>query len=180
MHTVEQRHLLLMAFFVVRFQEDGTEGRRQRQGVGSRDDDGDGHCQTKLLIECSGNAAHERHRDKHRGHDQRNGDNGSRNLVHGIDGGRQRTLITQVKLGMHGLDHHNGIIHHNGDGQQQGRQHKQVDGEAHQVEEEEGTDERYRNGNQRDKRRAPVLQEHIHHDEHQDECEDKREYHLLD
>ena len=51
---------------------------------------------------------------------------------------------------MHGLNDHDGIVDHNGNSQQQGRQRQQVDGEAEDVEEEEGTNERYRDGNQRD------------------------------
>ena len=169
-----------MAILIVGLQEDGTESRRKRQSVSSRDDDGDSHRKTELLIEGSGHATHERHGDEHRGHHQRDGDNSSRNLVHGIDRSRQRTLISQIKLGMHGLNHHDGIVNHDGDSQQQGREYKQVDGEAHQVEEEERTDERYGNGNQRDQRGAPVLQEDVNHEEHQDEREDQGEYHLLD
>ena len=81
---------------------------------------------------------------------------------------------------MHGLNHHDGIVHHNGNGQQQGRQHKQVDGETENLEEEERTDKRHRHGNQRDERGAEVLQEHIHHEEHQHQRHEEREYHFLD
>ena len=81
---------------------------------------------------------------------------------------------------MHGFDHHNGIIDHNGDGQQQGRQCQQVDGEAEHFEEEECTYQRHRHGNQRDQRRAPVLQEDVDHDEHEEQREEQREHHLLD
>ena len=81
---------------------------------------------------------------------------------------------------MHGFDHHNGIVDHDGDSQQQGRQRQQVDGEAKHVEEEERTDERYGHGNQRDERRAPVLQEHVDNDEHQYQREDKCKGHFLD
>ena len=42
---------------------------------------------------------------------------------------------------MHRLNHHNGIIDHNGNGQQQGREHQQVDGEAEHGKEEERTNQ---------------------------------------
>ena len=58
---------------------------------------------------------------------------------------------------MYSLNYHDGIVNHNCDGQQQGRKNEQVDGEAQHIEEEESTDKRYGNGNQRDQRGAPVL-----------------------
>ena len=81
---------------------------------------------------------------------------------------------------MHRLDHHDGIVHHDGNGQEQGREHQQVDGEAENPEEEEGTEQGHRNGNHRNQRRAEVLQEHVHHKEHKQQGDDQRENHLLD
>ena len=80
---------------------------------------------------------------------------------------------------MHSLHHHDGIIHHDGDRQQQGGEYKQVDGEAHHIEEEERTDQRHRYGNQRDERRTYILQEDIHHEEHQCQRHEEGEHHLL-
>ena len=80
---------------------------------------------------------------------------------------------------MDSLNNHNGIVHHNGNSQQQGAERQQVDREAHHVEEEEGTYQRYRHGNQRDERRAPVLQEDVDNDEHQDKGEHQRKDNLL-
>ena len=81
---------------------------------------------------------------------------------------------------MNRLNNHNGIIDHNGDGKKQGRQSKQVDREAQQVEEEEGTNQRYRHCNDRDKRRTEVLKEYVNHEEHQHEGEHQGEHNLLD
>ena len=180
METVDARHFALVSLFVVRLQEDGTQGGRERQGVQCRDEDTHGHGHTKLTIERTGGATDERHWDEHRGHHQRDGDDSSRNLVHGIDRGRQRRLVTLVELGMHSLDYHNGIVDHNGNGQEQGRQRQQVDGESEYRQEEERTNERYGNGNKRDERRAPVLQEYVDDQEHQNEGEHQGEHHLLD
>ena len=138
MEAIYARHLL-MALTIVRLQEDGTEGRRQRQGVQGRDEDSHGHRHTELTVERTRHTTHERHRDKHRGHHQRDRDDGARDLVHGVDRGRQRRLIALVELGMDGLNHHDGIVDHDGDSQQQGRQYEQVDGEAEHLEEEERT-----------------------------------------
>ena len=85
MEAVDARHLLLMTVLVVRLQEDGTQGGRQRQGVQGRDKDADSHCHTELAVERTRGAADERHGDEHRGHHQRNGYDSARNLVHGVD-----------------------------------------------------------------------------------------------
>ena len=180
MEAVYHRHLLSVSVLVVGFQEDGTQGGRQRQGVQRRDEDADSHRHTKLTVERAGGAAYERHGDEHRGHHQRDRDDSTRNLIHGIDRGRQRRLVALVELGVYGLYHHDSVVHHNGDGQQQRRQRQQVDGETEDAQEEERTHQRHRHGNQRDERRAPVLQEDVNHDEHQYQREQQREHHLLD
>ena len=51
-----------------------------------------------------------------------------RNLVHRIDTCCERTLVSQIRLSVNRLDHHYGIIHHNGYSQKQ-RKREQVDGE---------------------------------------------------
>ena len=180
MEAVDARHLHLVALFVVRLQEDGTKRRRERQGVQGRNEDAHSHCHTELSIERTARAADERHGDEHRRHHERDGDDGTRNLVHGIDRGCQRRLVALVELGVHGLDHHDGVVHHDGDGQQQGRQRQQVDGEAEYLQEEERTDQRDRHSDERGERRAPVLQEDVDDEEHQQQGEDEGEDHLFD
>ena len=69
-----------------------------------------------------------------------------------FDGSHLRTLITHIELGMNGLDHHDGIVYHNGNGQQQGRKREQVDGETKHPQEKERTNERHRHGDERDER----------------------------
>ena len=81
---------------------------------------------------------------------------------------------------MNRLDHHDGIIDHNRNSQQEGGQRKQVDGEAEDPEEEERTDQSHRYGNHRNQRRTEVLQEDVHHDEHQYQGDDQGEDNLLD
>ena len=73
---------------IVRLQEQGTQCRRQSQGVDSRETDGQCHCDTKLLIERTGRTAHEAHRDKHGHHHQRDGHDSTTQFTHGVDGGK--------------------------------------------------------------------------------------------
>ena len=121
MEAVDTRHFLLMPLSIVGFQEYSAEGWRQRQGVQCRDDNADSHGHTELTIERTASATDKRYWHEHGSHHQRNGDDSTRNLVHGIDRGRQRRLVALVQLGVNSLHHHNGIVHHNGNSQQQGR-----------------------------------------------------------
>ena len=81
---------------------------------------------------------------------------------------------------MHRLDHHNGIVHHDGDGKHKGCQREKVEREAEHIEEEERTNQRHRHGNQRDKRGACVLQEDVNHNEHEQEGLKKGLHKVLD
>ena len=81
---------------------------------------------------------------------------------------------------MHAFHHHDGIVHHNGNGQHHGRKRQQVEREADHVEQEEGTNQGYRDGNGRNERAAEVLQEEEHHDKHEDKRLDKRLDHFVD
>ena len=161
-------------------EEYGTQSGRQRKGVDGREADGDGHRDTKLLVEYAGRTGHERYRDKHQHHHQGNRDKRSGNLVHGVDGGAARRLVALVELGVHGLDHHDGIVDHNRDRKHQSRQGDEVDGEAYDIEHKECTYQRHRDGDGRDDGGAEVLQEYVCHQEHEHKCLDERAYHVVD
>ena len=183
MEAIDEGHLLAtvgLRLLVLRLQEDGAKGRRERQGVDGRDQDGDSHRDTKLAVECTTHTTDERHRDEHGRHHQRDGDDSTRDFVHGVDTGRERTLVAHVELGVNGLDNHDGVIDHDGDSQQEGRQRQQVDGESEDPQEEERTYQGDRHGDHRDQRGAEVLEEDIDDEEHQQQGDEERENHLLD
>ena len=75
---------------------------------------------------------------------------------------------------MHAFHHHDGIVHHDSNGQHHGRKRQQVERETNDVEQEEGTNQGYWDGNCRDECAAEVLQEEEHHNEHEDKRLDKR------
>ena len=58
--------LLRTVFINIRFQQQSTQRRAQRQRIDSRNTYGNRHCQTELRIERTGSTAHERHRNKYR------------------------------------------------------------------------------------------------------------------
>ena len=180
MEAVDDRHLAVLGILVVRFQQYGTESRREGQGIDSRDEDGHSHRHTELTIERTTRTAEERHRHKHRRHHEGDGDDGTRNLVHGVDTCRQRTLVALVELGVDSLHNHNGVVHHNGNSQEHGGENEEVDGETEDPEEEERTYQCHRNGNHRDERRTEVLEEDIYHHEHEQQRDYQGEDNLLD
>ena len=61
------------------------------------------------------------------------------------------------------FQHDDGIVHHQADRQHQPEQGQHVDGEAHGVEEDEGADQRHRDGDEGDQGGAPVAQEQEDH-----------------
>ena len=67
------------------------------------------------------------------------------------------------------LDHDDGVIDHQADGQHQAEQGQGVDGEAEQGKEHERAHQRHRHGQQRNERGPPALEEQEHHqdDQHQ-------------
>ncbi len=91
--AVDDRHLALAAVFILRLQQYCTECRREREGVKSRNDDRDGHCQTELFVERTRYTTDERHWDEHCRHHQSDGYDGARNLSHGIYRRQSRRLI---------------------------------------------------------------------------------------
>ena len=153
---------------IMRFQEDGTQRRTQGQGVQSRETDGNRHGQTELTVESTCRTSHEAHGNEYGHHHQRNGDDGTTQFTHGVDGSCTGRFVALVQLGMDALDDDDGIIDHNRNGKHHGRKGQQVDTEANQFQYEEGGNQRHGNGDGGNQRGAHILQEDIHYDEHQD------------
>ena len=127
--------------FCVRLQEHRTQSRTQRQGVQCRQTDRDCHRQTELAIESTGRTTHETYRDKYGHHDQRDGDDSTTQLVHGIDRSQFCRFISLIQLGMDTLDNHNRIIDHNRNGKHHSTKGQQVQTKADQRQHEERTDQ---------------------------------------
>ena len=70
--------------------------------------------------------------------------------------------------------HHDGVIHHDADGQHQPEEGERVDGESERVHHGEGADERDRHRGQRDDRGPPRLQEKDDHQHHQQDRLEQR------
>ncbi len=74
----------------------------------------------------------------------------------------------------HGLHHHNGIIDDNADGEHQAEQRQVVEAETHRRHDREGADDGDRDGDERNKRRTPVLQKDQHDYGHEEDGVEER------
>ena len=78
------------------------------------------------------------------------------------------------------LDHDDGVVDHDADRQHQPEQRQIVEREAEHRHEEERADQRHRNGDDRDDRRAPGLQEQDDDQNDEDDRLDDRLLHRVD
>jgi hypothetical protein len=78
------------------------------------------------------------------------------------------------------LDHHDGVVHQQADGQHHAEHGQRVDREAEGRQHAEGAEQHHRHGDGRDQRGAEVLQEQVHHQEDQHHRLDQRLHHFLD
>ena len=72
LHTLSQT-----AMVVVRFEDNGAQGRRKGQGIERGEADGYCHGDAELAIKCATCAAHERNGDEHSHHDECDGNDGT-------------------------------------------------------------------------------------------------------
>src|SRR5207344_851538 len=78
------------------------------------------------------------------------------------------------------LDHDDRIVDHDAGREDDPEQRQRVDVVAHQLDERERADQRYGDGDRRDQRAAPGLQEDEDDDDHQDDGLDQRLQHFAD
>ena len=151
-------------FLLVRSKDLRGQCRRQRQraeaGDRGRDRNGDG----ELLEELSGNAAQEGCRHEHRAEHQRDRDQRAADLLHGLER-RLAPAHTELEMSLDILDHHDGVVDHDADREDQTEQRQIIDRESERGHHREGADQRHRDRDDRDDRRPPPLQKHQHHDD---------------
>ena len=119
-----------------------------------------------MLVDLAADAAQKGYRDEGGGQDTGDGDHGGGHFLHGPYG-RVARPQSLVDMALRGLYDHDGIIHHDADGQHEAEHAGHVDGKPQQREQSERAHDGHRNGEQRDKRGAPVLQEKEDHDDDQ-------------
>ena len=172
-HPQRSPHLAL------RPQEQRRERRAQRERVEGRDEDGDGDGDRELLVHLPGDARDERRRHEDGGQDQGDRHHRARHLLHRLERSvARRQPLLDVALDR--LDHHDGVVHHEADGQHQAEERQRVDREAQEREDHERADQRDRHRQQRDQGRPEALEEDEDDDGHQGEGLDERYHDLPD
>ena len=151
---------------VMSFEQQGAQGRGERQRIEGRDDRADGDGEGELLVELPGQAADERSRNEHRAEHQRGGNDGAGHFAHGLACGIE-WVQPFLDVSLHVLDDDDGVIHHDPDGEHEAEERQRIDGEAHGMHDGEGADQGHRHRRERNDRSTPGLQEHEHHDDHE-------------
>jgi hypothetical protein len=82
-----------------------------------------------------------------------------------------RAALAQMALDV--LDHDDGVVHHQPDGQHDGEQREQVQREAERLHQEDAADQGHRDGDDRHQRRADRTEEQEDHEDHDQQRVDR-------
>ena len=143
---------------LLRFEQKRAHRRRQRQRYDQRDDRRTGNRERELPVELAGDAGDEDRWHEDSAQHQRDRDQRLPHLVHALVGcGTRIEPCLDVALDV--LHHDDRVVDHDADREHQAEQRKIVEREAEHRHEEECADQRHRNGNDRNDRGTPRLQE---------------------
>ncbi len=148
-------------------QQQGGQRRRQGDGVEHRQHHRERDRQRELLIEPACDAWEEGHRHEHGDQHDANHHDRAEHLAHGVDRRLPRRFLVLGHVPFDVLDHHDRIVDDDAGGEHDAEQRQGVDREVEQLDERKRSDQRHRNGDRRDDRAAPVLEEQEHHDDHE-------------
>ncbi len=163
-----------------RLEQRGAQRGGQGQCQQCREQDGHRHGQAELSVDRAHRAIGERHRNEHRGEHQGDADHRAGEFFHRFGGG---LAWRQAFFGHDPLDafhHHDGIVDDDADRQHHAEHGQHVDREAGREHHREGAQQGDRRDDGRDERVADVLQEQVHHREHQHHRFDEGDEHFLD
>ncbi len=169
-----------MRLGVSRLQQRCAQGWRQHQRDQHRERHGRDDGRRELAVDDAGGAGEERHRDEHGRQHEADADQRARDLVHRLAGGldRRQALVAHDALDV--LDDHDRVVDEQADGQHH-REHRQhVDRVAERRQHRERAEQDHRHRDRRDQRGAEVLQEQVHHEEHERDGLEQRQDHALD
>ena len=156
------------------FQDDGAESGGEGQCVDGGNAEGHAHGHGELRVNHTHHAAVERNGNIHGQCHQRGGNDGTGNLLHALEGGFPGGELLFLDDAHHVFYNHDGIVHQGADNQNQTEHGQYVDGVPQRVHHQECAEQRYRNGNGRNQRGAPVLQEQVGNQHHQQQGNDQR------
>ena len=137
---------------IVGLEEPRAHHRRQRQRDDARYRDGADQREGELREQRAGQPALEADRHIDRDQHYRHRDDRAAEFARGIDG-RGNGGDAFLEMAVHVLDDDDGVVDDEADGQHQRQQSQQVDRIAQRQQDDEGADQRQRNGDGRNERR---------------------------
>ncbi len=174
-----QTALFLMAL-LDGLEERGAKSRCQRQCEEGGEQNGHDHRQAELTIDDAGRSREESHGYEHAGQNQRDAENGTGDLLHGLLGCSFRRQAFFGHDALDVLNDDDGIIHQNTDGEHHGKHGQNVDGKPGGIHDRAGAQQRHRHNQRGNDRVAEILQEDEHHDEDENDGLDQRVQHFFD
>ena len=163
-----------------RFQEKRTHDRAERQ----RHDRGDhyryGDRDRELAVELSRDPGQEAYRHENGAEYQRHGDERPSQILHRFFCRFARGKVLFVHDAVHVLHHHDGVVHHDADGQNQSQQRQHIQREPEKHHHAEGADQRDRHGHNGNDRCAPALQREVNDQNHQQQGLEQRAVNVMD
>ena len=100
-------------------------------------------------------------------------DDGEADLPRALDGGQQRRLA-EFHAPHDVFQHDDGVVHHESDGEHRAQQRQRVDGVAQRRHDQEGGDDRHRNGHRGNERGPHRAEEREDDDQHHDQRHGQR------
>ena len=167
------------AAVVVRFamHEARAQHRRERERDQRGDRDRGRHGQGEFAEQTADDSAHEQQRDEHRDQRQADRQHGEADLARSLDRRLERRAA-MLDVAIDVLNHHDGVVDHEADGDRQRHQRQIVETEVEQVHRRARAEQRERHGDARDRRGPEVAQEQQNHQHDEADGEREREFHV--
>ena len=149
-----------------------SEGDEGRNGHGSREGEGEFPEEDARRARLKGN--------RKKDHDQAGGDgqNGSRDLFHGEQTG-VKGLHALLDVANDVFQHHDGVIHHDADGEHEGEEGEDVDAVSEEIEKGEGAENRNGNRGGRNNRGPRVVQKEKDQHDNEKAGDPQCDHHLV-
>ena len=165
--------------FAARAQEARRHHRGQRQRHHQRDEDRHRQRHREFAEQPADHAAHQEQRDQHR--DQRNADryDGESDLAGAPEGGGERPLAL-LDIARNVLQHHDGVVDDESDGDRQRHQRKVIQRIAEHPHQRAGAEQGQRNRDARYDRCPDAAQEDEDHHDHQNDGDQESDLHIFD
>ena len=151
-------------------------GEGQRHKTGHQDGRSDGH--REFVQQPAQDAAQKEHRDKHRGQGQGHGEDGEADLPGAVDG-RCKRRLPHLHVPDDVFQHHDGIVHHKADAQDQGHEGEVVQAVIQQVHDREGPDDGQGQRQAGDNGGREIPQEEKDHHDHQPQGQQQGELDIV-